>query len=47
VHAGRQCLELSCRDANIRDGFGNTYDRVGMCKGGPGHYHVKVRFKSC
>jgi hypothetical protein len=28
----RQCLEVACRSANIRDGSGKTYDRTGLCR---------------
>ena len=28
----RQCLEVACRSASIRDGGGKTYDRTGLCR---------------
>ena len=28
----RQCLEVACRSATIRDGSGNSYDRTGLCR---------------
>ena len=28
----RQCLEVACRNANVRDGSGNTYERTGLCR---------------
>jgi hypothetical protein len=28
----RQCLEVACRNANVKDGSGTIYERTGLCR---------------
>lgn len=28
----RQCLEVACRNSNVKDGTGKTYERTGLCR---------------
>ena len=37
----RQCLEVACRNSNVKDGTGKTYERTGLCRNS-GTVKVKI-----